>query len=318
MPELKQQDSSTATTGLGQEVNLETLNVAFMTIFNRYYLVISVVCMVIVLLAIGLGIVPTWKEIGTLRRQIAANQNEEAKLNKKLDQLALLTADDSPFASQSAFLDSTLYSYKPFLETLYAISNASSLNQVSIEKFEFMPGLVATQAAEVANSTRNVVEAVDNDLHRRDQYVIFEITAVGGLMNVAQFINDLERSAPVANVSVGTLTQSDRSTTAKLEVYVYYYNRELEVALGAALPILDDDSQNAADFLPAFIRPDLSVLGQQSVQGGGKHNLFLPYGSYSGLYSNPTTETQSPPESSAAAQVEVAAEAELPPTGGVE
>jgi hypothetical protein len=257
---------------------LESLNLVIITAFNRYYLVISVVCAIAVVCMLAFGIVPTWQAITKVRGEIKVNQAEREKLESKITQLRLLTGDGSRFASDSAFLNETLYSRKPFLETLYALSFLSSKNQIAIVKLEVAPGIVATQAAEIEGSERLVSEAIEVDLNRNEQYVILEMNVEGKMHDVVQFVADLEKTAPVTNVSLGSLTQNDYGDAAvKLEVQIYYYNREVSVALGAALPVLGANAETVGATLSSWLRPDLTVLGNTGVIGGGKDNLFIPY-----------------------------------------
>ena len=159
--------------------------------------------------AISLGItsfillILTYTQITAIfetRRKIEITQKKVDQLNAKTTELQQLKF--TPEYAQASRMSEVLPSYKPLLELLNNLNSVANKTNVSITEFQINPGEIIT---EEEGKTKVLVKKKQSAEY--DQLNL-ELSILGELNQVKEFMNLIERVSPLTIITVIRLLKS--------------------------------------------------------------------------------------------------------------
>jgi hypothetical protein len=203
--------------------------------------------------------------------KLSAKQRQVDQLNRKAQELEQLKF--SPEFTQAAKINEVLPSHKPLLELLNNLNNVAGETRVAITEFEISPGEIATDSTEVSQRAGNKQQADYNELR-------LELTIVGGLNQVREFMDLIERVSPLTTITSLTIdrkvganvTEISNATRADLALNTYYYTKPISSTLSAPLPEISNEErrifQEILQFSPSEIEEQTEIIS------GSNSDLF--------------------------------------------
>lgn len=258
-----------------QVKEIKSFNLRYWTTTRRYLLIAIAFALLAVALVV-FGIVPTINQLLEDRSDIAAETTKLDRLRQKLvaldepDTLAVIQAADQ--------INLALPSNKPLLEFMTAINDSAISNQVGVVDIQISPGLISTQSAQaspIGNAGRN---RPSTRAPAEYESLVLALRVLGSLDSINQFLQSMERSVPITNVTKISLNeQTSRATgevsfDAEVLLTTYFYTRSVSAAVEAPLPQIDTDSLNFLQELSSFNFPNVGA--PSIITGGGSNDLF--------------------------------------------
>lgn len=223
-------------------------------------------------------------KIQSLQQNIQVLNDEQAKLDRLQEKDTFLTNIQSvDLYAQRESIQAVLPSSKPVLPIIHRYEQAARESGIIVSEFEFKPGEIATQSADLRRQStaakQKIVEILDVDLK-----------LVGEINNINTFLSRLEKVAPLSDFDSIRLTQVSRrgvvpgqpaDTIKVFEVEItfstYYYVATPQARLEQKLPDISVLSQQVLGELQGF---QISTSDNENLpqnvpgQSGGKPNLF--------------------------------------------
>lgn len=261
MAEIKK--NQTETTNINNELK---------TLGNRHYLILSL-CLFLgtVILAIW-GVIPKFNSLTTQHAQIQSDKQALAGLEEKINQIQTI-AGDKNFAQQVELVDSVLPENNPFLEVLYLLTQAGEDNNIKFSRFEYSPGLIATASAQYLRGNSKTTSARTLNAQQNQGFTIY-VETNGSYIDIINFLNQLENTAPLASVSYTEINNSLFGYgSAKIEILAHYYKPNVVAQLSDPLPVISNKQKELLNKLGQFRLPQLDSLTQADLIGG-KNDIF--------------------------------------------
>lgn len=231
--------------------------------------------------AISLGItsfillILTYTQITAIfetRKKIEITQKKVNQLNVKTTELQQLKF--TPEYAQASRMSEVLPSYKPLLELLNNLNSVANKTNVSITEFQINPGEIIT---EEEGATRVLVKKKQSAEY--DQLNL-ELSILGELNQVKEFMNLIERVSPLTTITSLTIdrkttsfsTEEQQLTRADLYLNTYYYTRPISSALSSALPDITIEEKDIFQEILDFTPPEIE--SQTQIIGGNNTDLF--------------------------------------------
>lgn len=207
------------------------------------------------------------------QRTLATEQEKIRQLNTKAQELEQLKF--SPEFAQAEEINRVLPSHKPLLELLNNLNAVAGESGVSITEFEVSPGEIASDSTQVAEG-RTVERSRDYD------ELDMELTIIGGLGQVKQFMELIERVSPlttITNLTIDQIIQGPQQTPglndaarADLALSTYYYTKSISSTLSSPLPEISTAEQSVFQAILDFTPPQLEE--QTTIITGSNTDLF--------------------------------------------
>ncbi|MBT4124418.1 MAG: hypothetical protein HN981_01410 [Candidatus Pacebacteria bacterium] len=231
--------------------------------------------------AISLGItsfillILTYTQITAIfetRRKIEITQKKVDQLNAKTTELQQLKF--TPEYAQASRMSEVLPSYKPLLELLNNLNSVANKTNVSITEFQINPGEIIT---EEEGKTKVLVKKKQSAEY--DQLNL-ELSILGELNQVKEFMNLIERVSPLTTITSLTIdrkttsftTEDQQLTRADLFLNTYYYTKPISSTLSSALPDITVEEKDIFQEILDFTPPE--VESQTQIIGGNNTDLF--------------------------------------------
>lgn len=249
-------------------VRKKTLNSRALLV-NRKELLFAVGLAVASVLIVLLAAIPQFREIMSLRSQIAKDTQKLEKLQRKLAQLEEISFN--PDYQQREVVFDALPSRKPLLEVLNSLVVVVRDTGVKVDQLELNPGSIATDSATVQAKSARSKNSLANDLG-------LDIVVSGSFDNMQQFFAQVEQMSPFTTIS--QLALSDSRTEiggtprirAQLTMDTYYYTQTIAQTLEADLPTIGDQEREVLAELASFTPGALPE--QLEITGGGLEEFF--------------------------------------------
>lgn len=250
----------------------QDLNAQLKTLTNRGYLLLSLLFFFGVLALSIWGIVPKFNSISAQKDKIS---QAEASLQNVQDKLTKINnmVDDPEFA-QAELVEQVLYENNPFLEVLYALTQVSAANNITFDRFEYSPGLIATPSASQFSGGNALTAAARSVNAQQNQGFTIFIEAGGTYSDLANFLHQLENTAPLSSVAYVEINNSLLGyASAQIEILAHYYQPNIAAQLDEALPVLSEAEKQTLAKLSSFTIPNLDDMNQAELIGG-KTDIF--------------------------------------------
>lgn len=249
---------------------------------NRPYLLYSGLISLISLIVLFSGITPQVNNIFDLQRDIKAGDEELKLLSRK-------TADLENIEAKAAYgsLDSVnkvLPSKKPLLELLTALNLVAEQNNVSFANLSLSPGEISSQSAELldgAKKTSSKNKKKTSQSKNKEGYdaLSVELEVAGLFSDVQKFFIDIEKVAPLTNISSLSLDiksadiiRASDEVNAELVLQTYFFTQSVTANLDSPLPDIGRKELEIIDEVKSYLYPTANV--QLQIQGGGLQDLF--------------------------------------------
>lgn len=255
------------------EVQTSSLNNELKTLGNRNYLVLSLFLFLgTVILAIW-GIIPQFNALTNQHAQLQLDKRSLNNLQEKLSQIETI-ANDKNYQQQADLINKVLPENNPFLEVLYTLTQAGEENNLKFSRFEYSPGLIATASAQyLRNSSSKTAAARSLNAQQNQGFTVY-IETNGSYINIVNFLNQLEKTAPLTSVSYGEINNSLLGyASAKIEILAHYYKPNIVAQLSDPLPQINQKQKEFLNLLNQYNLPQLSNLNQENLVGG-KNDIF--------------------------------------------
>ena len=142
------------------------------------------------------------------------------------------------FQDYVEIVHTTLPSFKPVLENLFAFNQLGINHPVSISRFDFAPGTLATSGA--------VVVAEGTPARRRanrsptSDFIMINLNAVGQFDDLMLFLINMQEMMPIGNIFNARIGKSETgASSVRLSFLSYYFDQETQVSATLNLPQLD-------------------------------------------------------------------------------
>ncbi len=235
------------------------------------------------LFSLGIGItafiliaaimIPQIQETIALYGKLNAELPKTDLLKKKL--AALESVVNTAEYAQIQIVDDALPSKKPLLELLMSLYSVSSQTGILIQQFQLSPGLVASDAASLANQPGARQQGVYDSM-------VVSMNVTGTFKQIQEFLVQVEKASPFTTVTEMDITgelsgknPADKQTRvfqADLTTKTYFFTQPISVRVETPLPVLAVKEQNVLATLASFI-PNI-LPEQKEIQGGGLEDLF--------------------------------------------
>jgi Tfp pilus assembly protein PilO len=279
------------------KIDLQHINLKALMTNRRYLLMAGTIVALTILMIIGaivpqiLGSLETYTQIQQQAQKLQALQTKA----QALDQIRDLQQEDR------SKVDQALPSEKPLLQLITAINTVAQQAQVSVSEVQLSPGKISTSSAGANAGTSSL--AASSSAQSRTASVVAAATSKtsipgaekltvglkvsGSLAQINQFIQDIEKVAPITDVTSIQLSTGSRSTSviassesaspassfqAKLQLSTYFFTQSIAATIEAPLPKVGAREQDLLANLNSFIFPVFQK--QQQLQGGGLQDLF--------------------------------------------
>lgn len=252
----------------------EDLNNDLKTMGNRSYLLLSLLFFFGMLALSIWGIIPQFNTLTTQRAQIQTDKVKVTELQEKLTQIKEIT-NNQHYLEQADNLDQILYTNNPFMEVLYSLTKVSEDNDIIFNRFEYSPGLIATPSAQFSTSANSA--SARNLSSKQNQGFTIYIETSGNYLDVVNFLDQLENTAPLMSVSYAEINNSLLGyVTAKIEILANYYKPNVVAQLDDPLPTISGPQETLLNQLSQYQIPNSQSSGQQNSANlvSGNNNLF--------------------------------------------
>lgn len=204
---------------------------------------------------IGFAIKPQIEAILKSSKTISKDRQHFDNLTQKLNELKQI--EFSAEFEQKDRVNEVLPSYKPVLEILYNLNQASQQNQVIIQELEFSPGKLATESAETTNSI-----SANNEGYSP---LKLNLTAEGKSEDLDNFLAIIERIAPFTTITELEISEQGQRTgqeqqpeveeerkSADMTIETYYYTNTITTKIDASLPSVGEEQMNVFETIQSF------------------------------------------------------------------
>lgn len=263
-------------------------------IYLRRFFLLGAAIFVLGMAMTLLAVIPQVFSDLDLRVRLQQEKDRATQLSDKMAALQQLAAANDSKTEHEVEL--ALPSSKPLLSLLTSVSAAAQTAKVGISKINTAPGALASSSAQTTASTSNtgtqiIPPAVDttastDDLapneRRNVQTLNISLIASGTLSQINAFIQALEQSTPLMNISKIALAPQDSSVDvtsptaqfqAKLNITTYYFIQPITATVDDPLPEVGATGQQFLTNLQTFTFPS-EAQTQTTIQGGGLNDLF--------------------------------------------
>ncbi|MFC1653223.1 hypothetical protein ACFL1M_00045 [Patescibacteria group bacterium] len=177
---------------------------------------VPIVSGLFILLSLFLVLIPSFSEISKTRFENKRIEKSLNDLNKKYSILDSLT--ESSLNGQVSLVEGALPSEKPVFNIINMIQAGAGTLGVVVDSFEFSPGSLATESAQLKNKSRKSSGVGDVE------FINAEISVVGTFDQVLAFVDLIENSLPVTevdsvSVSSGNIEFGELKSNLLLKVY---------------------------------------------------------------------------------------------------
>ena len=240
---------------------------------SRQHLMTAIALGVTAVLLFGLSFGQVSDMLAT-REKLASEQKKIDQLNVKAQNLEQLKT--SPEFAQADRINEVLPSRKPLLELLNNLNNVANETRVAITEFEISPGEIASDSANVS-----AAEAAKNSRRTADYDKLdLELTIVGDLGQVRQFMDLIERVSPITTITQltidrkvqSTLGLGENATRADLALSTYYYTRSIASTVSSPLPDISSRQQEIFQEILSFSPAEIET--QTTIISGNSSDLF--------------------------------------------
>ncbi|MFZ5437550.1 MAG: type 4a pilus biogenesis protein PilO [Patescibacteria group bacterium] len=202
--------------------------------------------------------------ISETRKKMEVTQKKTDQLANKIAELEALKT--TPEYAQAQKMNDILPSHKPLLELLNNLNSVASETNVSITEFKINPGEIITEGEEAQKVSVKKKKAGDYDQLNLD------LSIVGGLDQVKEFMTLIERVSPITTITSLTIDRkatnigdNQQLTRADLSLSTYYYTKSVSATLSAAIPSITQEEraifQDIIDFSPSQIENQVEIIG---------------------------------------------------------
>jgi Tfp pilus assembly protein PilO len=273
------------------KINLEKLNYRYL-FRTRRYLMITILLVVIDVTLILAAIVPFIQQTFTIRAKIASETSKLQELKKK--QAALEQSETLQLVQLAPQIEQLLPSHKPLLELMTGLNTQAASTGVSFSSIKVNPGSISTASAAPAATGKPAAKPAGGAGANKKpapvkQYdtLSIELLVEGSLSQINAFLTDVEKLAPLSNVTGISLSEIRVSRAqpadpniagsglifeAQLKITTYFFTRSVAAAVDTPLPTVSREDQPFLDQLTTFIYPKTG--NATSIQGGGLDDLF--------------------------------------------
>lgn len=205
------------------------------------------------------------------RKKIETSQKKVDQLQGKTDELASLKL--TPEYARADKMDDVLPSHKPLLELLNNLNSVANETNVSITEFKINPGEIIGEGEEAKNVSVKNKKASDYD------QLNLELSIVGGLDQVKEFMSLIERVSPITTINSLTIDRkatnigdNQQQTRADLALSTYYYTKSITATLSAKLPTITEEEKEIFQEILDFTPPEIEA--QTQIISGNNTDLF--------------------------------------------
>lgn len=202
--------------------------------------------------------------INETRKKMEITQKKTDQLANKIAELEALKT--TPEYAQAQKMNDILPSHKPLLELLNNLNSVATQTNVSITEFKINPGEIITEGEEAQKVSVKKKKTGDYDQLNLD------LSIVGGLDQVKEFMTFIERVSPITTITSLTIDRkatnigdNQQLTRADLSLSTYYYTKSVSATLSAAIPTITQEEraifQDIIDFSPSQIENQLEIIG---------------------------------------------------------
>lgn len=202
--------------------------------------------------------------INETRKKMEITQKKTDQLANKIAELEALKT--TPEYAQAQKMNDILPSHKPLLELLNNLNSVATQTNVSITEFKINPGEIITEGEETQKVSVKKKKTGDYDQLNLD------LSIVGGLDQVKEFMTFIERVSPITTITSLTIDRkatnigdNQQLTRADLSLSTYYYTKSVSATLSAAIPTITQEEraifQDIIDFSPSQIENQLEIIG---------------------------------------------------------
>lgn len=249
---------------------------------NRPYLLYSGLISLISLIVLFSGITPQVNNIFDLQRDIKAGDEELKLLSQKKADLENIEARAAYGSLDS--VNKVLPSKKPLLELLTALNLVAEQNNVSFANLSLSPGEISSQSAELldgAKKTSSKNKKKTSQSKNKEGYdaLSVELEVAGLFSDVQKFFIDIEKVAPLTNISSLSLDiksadiiRASDQVNAELVLQTYFFTQSVTANLDSPLPDIGRKELEIIDEIKSYLYPAANV--QLQIQGGGLQDLF--------------------------------------------
>jgi len=232
----------------------------------------------VIALAFGLTsivlIILTYFQISAVfetRKKMEVTQKKVDQLDKKVAEIESLKL--TPEYAQAKKMNDILPSHKPLLELLNNLNAVASQTNVSITEFKINPGEIVTEGQTETKTQVKKRKNADYDL------LDLELSITGSLDQVKEFMNLIERVAPITTITNLTidrktddLNNDKQLTRADLTLNTYYYTKTVSATLSSALPTITKEEKDIFQAILDFAPP--KIESQTEIISGNNTDLF--------------------------------------------
>lgn len=242
---------------------------------HRNLLSISILVFFGLLILLIWGIVPAFNNMTNQQNKLSLEKQTLLNLENK-QQVIKDSIDDPDFQSEATRVNNILYSENPFLVVLQTFNQLGAENNVSFDRFEYSPGLVATGSAQFRNTeSRSEIATIRNAIQADGSYgfTIF-LEASGTYAHLVDFLAALESYAPFTSVAYSEIGNNLLGrATGKFEILAHYYAPNIIDDLDKELPALNANDQRTLATLAKFNFP-MTTTDNQIQLNQNQNDLF--------------------------------------------
>jgi Tfp pilus assembly protein PilO len=219
-------------------------------------------------------LVLTYTQVTTIfetRKKMEVTQKKVDQLQSKTDELESLKL--TPEYAQASKMSDVLPSHKPLLELLNNLNSVANETNVSITEFKINPGEI------IAEGEEEKKVSVKNKKTKDYDQLNLELSVVGGLDQVKEFMSLIERVSPITTINSLTIDRkttnikdNQQQTRADLSLSTYYYTKSITSTLSAKLPTITQEEKEIFQAILDFTPPEIET--QNQIIGGNNTDLF--------------------------------------------
>lgn len=210
----------------------------------------------------------SFNKVKLLRSEINDQNKKLSNLTTKLDYLQSLNKHE--LAGQVETLEAVFPSEKPVMNLINTIRTIALDNGVSYQGIKLSPGLLE----ETARKKKKPGQEEDLSVSKLEESHI-ELSLVGSLDNIINFIEQAKKTAPLASVdslTISTLAEQQDLVSAKITVLVYYQAPPQTIGkIDEPLQVLTPEDEKLFSILK-----DYKIYASVEPRSGitGKENFF--------------------------------------------
>lgn len=252
--------------------------------YLRRYFLFAAAILLLSIIIIFAAVIPQFFGDLELTNKLQDERQVLLALKNKVDALQKSLFLNTPENNRRVNL--ALPSEKPLLQLLSTTNIVAQNAQVSLGNIETSPGSLATMSGKNTEDsfvTSNEDAFLPKSTAKDIKTLVINVTVNGSLAQINSFIQQMEQSTPLINISQIALTSQDAGTgsdvpysqakfQAKLNLTTYYFVQPISVLVDTPLPKIGAKEQALLQNLNAFQFPEIQK--QQQIQGGGLNDLF--------------------------------------------